>query len=273
MMFNLFIKFRFMEDNYFDYEDLFEWLTFNDYLMPNKIKSILYEHVPEFIEFRSIMTKVDDALKKGIMKLILEQYPVMKKEGDEIAEINARFCWANSYLSMDFFVKKIIEDGPFDKKTKNLINDISKNNRKANILSKPKLLKVSEQPNDSKLTKAQWKKKCKIHNLNALQKYRFHKKRMDEFLKAIHDIFIKHFPEIKNFSTDQKKDYDSFLQERYRAYRFSCEQLQLVLDYELDGSFIHKSKTELAKIISKLNFEKRAEVKDINKRRLLGEKI
>jgi hypothetical protein len=41
----------------------------------------------------------------------------------------------------------------------------------------------------------------------------------------------------------------------------------------MDGSFIHKSKKELAQIISKLSPAKRAEVNDIHKRRLLGEKI
>jgi hypothetical protein len=262
-----------MKNDKVDYGVLLQWIYDHDFVLPGKLIKPFYQWAEAFIPVRTKMTEAENALKKGIKKLFLEQYPVIKKEGIDKAEILAKQVCLETQLYIEFFVKKIIDEGPFDTKTKNIIKSISVEEGKAPQITEPKLLKISDRTNDSKLSMEQWEKKCLKHNKNALPAYKFHKKRMDEFVKTMHAILLKHFPEIKSFNPEQKKEYDNFLMERYRVYRFRCEFYQRVLDYELDRSCFSMSKTILAETISKLGPEKKSAVKAIELRRLQGEKI
>lgn len=262
-------------DSYkFDIEEFFEWLGPNINQLPKDLQKDLYTNLHIINDIKDKIESAENAVEKVCIDLLMKQYPVFAiKNGISEARDDCRTIWINTNMFLTSLVNKIIAEDGCNEQTKKVFFETYEESPLAEELSPPILLNDSDRNNFPGLTNEQWKKKCGHYNQDAKRYYKFHLRRMNEYMAVMRKTLSRYFPEINHLSPAQENGLDFLLTNGYRFFRGYADQLQKVYDYGFEFNYCHKSPKELSKIISKLDKKVKAEVKAIEKRRLLGEKI
>lgn len=249
-----------MEDYDFESYDLF-WVEKNINYLPEDIKKAFLQLHPKLCSISTIIWKTERTHLDKIKKIALQLYPELRNDGSIALQDFFIYMYIEVFRINTLYIYKLIEDQKSGKKVAEIYPNFSlwKNMDLENKLKRE--ITEDPQPKNSTLSKQEWKKSRIIQI-----------KKLNTYVKFWQKAYLKLFPEVINFQSDENFVFNLFILQSYEKFKRGFNYYQTLQDYGLSIPFGGMNEKELLKEIKTFDASKQQEVRRIQDLRLLEKK-